>query len=46
VEEIVARVRTEEKDIKSRPDKPMRHAPESSSQPRRRDTLVTKLKSP
>ena len=45
-EEIVARVRAEEKDSKLRPDKLMRRVPESSSQPRRRDTLATKVKSP
>ena len=44
-EEIVAKIRAEEKDSKARPDKPMRRAPESSSQPRR-DTLATEVKSP
>jgi len=44
--EIFARIRAEEKDCKTRPDKSMRHAPESSSQPRRRDTLATEVKSP
>ena len=44
--EIFARIRAEEKDSKTRPDKSMRHAPELSSQPRRRDTLATKVKSP
>ena len=45
-EEIITRVRAEEKDSKPRPDKSMRRAPESSSQPRRRDTLATEVKSP
>ena len=45
-EEIVARVRAEEKNSKPRPDKPMQRAPESSSQPRRRDTLIIEVKSP
>jgi len=36
----------EEKDSKLRPDKPTRRTPESSSQPKRRDTLVTEVKSP
>ena len=45
-EEIVARVRAEEKDSISRPDKSMRRAPKSSSQPRRRDTLAMEVKSP
>jgi len=45
-EEIVARIRAEEKNSKPRPDKLMRRAPESSSQPRRRDTLAMKVKSP
>jgi len=45
-EEIVSRVRAEEKDSKLRPDKPMRRTPESSSQWRRRDTLKTEVKSP
>jgi len=44
--EIVASVKAEGKDSKPRPDKPMRYAPESSSQPRRRDTLAMKVKSP
>ena len=44
-EEIVARVKAEEKNSKPRPDKSMRRAPESS-QPKRRDTLTTKVKSP
>jgi len=46
VEEIVARVRAEEKDSKLRPDKSMRHAPESSSHLRRKDTLIMEVKSP
>jgi len=45
-EEIVARVRAEEKDSKARPDKPTQRTPESSSQPKRRDTLATEVKSP
>jgi len=45
-EEIVARVRAEVKDSKPRPDKSMRCAPESPSQPRRRDTLTKEVKSP
>jgi len=44
--EIVAMVRAKEKDSKLRPDKLMRHAPESSSQLRRRDTLATEVKLP
>ena len=44
--ETVSRVRAEEKDSRPRPDKSIRRAPESSSQPRRRDTLATKVKSP
>jgi len=45
-EKIVVRVRAEEKDSKSRSDKLMRRAPESSSQLRRRDTLAMEVKSP
>ena len=45
-EEIVARVRAEKKTAKPRPDKSMRHTPESSSQLRRRDSLAMKVKSP
>ena len=41
-EEIVARVRAEE-NSKPRPDKPTWQAPESSSQPRRRDTLAMEV---
>ena len=44
MEEII--VRAEEKDNKPRLGKPTRCTPESSSQPRRRDTLATKVKSP
>jgi len=44
--DIIARVRVEDKDSKSRPDKPMQRTLESSSQPRRRKTLATKVKSP
>ena len=40
------RVKAEEKDSKSRPDKSTRRVTESSSQLRRRDTLATKVKSP
>ena len=46
VEEIIAKVRAEEKENKSRPDKPTWIAPELSPQPRRRDTLTTEVKSP
>jgi len=46
IEEIIARVRAEEKDSKLRPDKSMQRAPEWPSQPRRRDTLATEVKSP
>ena len=46
MEEIVARVRAKEKNSKPRPNKPMRCTPESSSQPRRRDTPVIEVKSP
>jgi len=46
VKEIVTRVRVEEKDNKLKPDKPMRRALESPSQPKRRDTLATEVKSP
>ena len=45
-EEIIARVRAEGKGSKPRPDKPMRQASESSSQPKRRDTLAMEVKSP
>jgi len=45
IEEIVARIKAEEKDSKARPDKSMQRVPESSSQPRRRDTLATEAKS-
>ena len=45
-EEIIARVRAEEKDSKPKKDKSIRRAPESSSQLRRRDTLATEVKSP
>ena len=45
-EEIIARVRAEEKDSKPRPDKSMQRAPESSSQPKRRDIMATEVKSP
>ena len=45
-EEIIARVLAEEKDSKLRPDKSMWRAPESSSQPRKRDTLAKEVKSP
>ena len=38
--EIIAKVKAEEKSNKPRPDKPMRCTLESSSQPRRRDTLA------
>jgi len=41
VKEIVARVRAKERDSKPRPDKSMQRTPESSFQPRKRDTLVT-----
>ena len=44
--EITARVKTEEKDNKVRPDKLTRYAPESSSQPRRRDILAMEVKLP
>jgi len=44
--EIITRVKAEEKDSKPRPDKSMRRAPESSSRPKRRDILETKVKSP
>jgi len=44
-EEIITGVSTKEKDNKTRPDKSTRRA-QSSSQPRRRDTLATKVKSP
>jgi len=46
MEEIVAKVRAEEKDSKPRLDKPTRHPPESSSQLRRSDTLAMEVKSP
>jgi len=45
-EEIVSQVRAEEKNNKSILDKPMQRAPESSSQPKRKDTLATEVKSP
>jgi len=45
-EEIIAKVRAEEKDSKLRPGKPTRRGPESSSQPRRRDTLAMGVKLP
>ena len=45
-EEIVVQVKAEKKDNKPRPDKSVRRAPESFSQPRRRDTLATEAKSP
>jgi len=45
-EEIIARVRAEEKDSKPRPNKSMRCAPELSSQLKRRDALAKKVKSP
>ena len=45
-EKIITRVKAEEKDNKLRPDKSTRRAPESLSQPRRRDTLATEVKSP
>jgi len=45
-EEFIVRVKAEEKDGKPRADKPIRCAPESSSQPRKRDTLTTEVKSP
>ena len=44
-EKIIARVKAKEKDSKPRPDKPMWHTPKSSSQPRRRDTCATEVKS-
>ena len=43
-EEIVARVKAEEKDTKPRPDKSTRRAPETS-QLRRMDTLAIEVKS-
>jgi len=45
-EEIIARVRAEEKDSKQRFNKSMRRILESCSHPRRRDTLATEVKSP
>ena len=45
-EKIVARVTAKEKDNKPRHDKRTRRAPESSSQPRRRDIVATEVKSP
>jgi len=44
--EIVVRVKAEEKESIPRPEKPMRYAPVSSSQLRRRDILATEAKSP
>jgi len=45
-EEIITRVKAEEKDSKVRPDKLMRHTPESSSQQWRKETPTTEVKSP
>ena len=42
-QEIVARVKAEEIYSKPRPDKPTWRAPESSSQPKRRDTLQWRI---
>jgi len=44
-EEIVARVRAEEKDKKPRPEKSTRRAPEAFSQAKRKDTLTKETKS-
>ena len=41
-----ARIKAEEQNSKPRPDKSTRRTPESSSQPRKRDTLAKEAKSP
>ena len=46
MKEIVTRVKVEENKSKPRPEKSTQCTPESSSQPRRKDTLATETKSP